>query len=477
MIGSLNFKICSAGKYLVCLYILKNLRMDALFQDNIPSSNLVKKFYLLEYFLILLKSVEHYSNQEDIFNSFKSFKREFQLGESKYKKLAFEDDTTEKQKTKFRYTFEQVLHEALNYNLVEKIDSSRFNIVGRPSVKKVTDFERSKSIYLTEKGKLCLIENLKGKFFFNLYLFNLMEDKHKAFYEIINLCYNDGSLKNGLLIYPIYSGLKLGFEKSSFTTNQHVLEYSKSLRLQLEKDIQVYTNKVTSLKEAEEKLIIKLKQDNILKGLPSDKFQQNQYNAALSRFRKYWSGYFLNQIYNYKYSFSTFSIWIERAKQIGILHTTEFFPDFSGRLVFPTSVIHSNVKNEDFMKIYDYPTGVSLYIHKPRWEKEDNQHEFVKALQDEFIFLQKTSKTHFINLLDLKERVCFKKRIPGFVFDEFLEKAYLMNLKGNTRVKISLEADKLPQETNAMYLKREPILVNGKYKNIIAINYGGMSYE
>ncbi|EXZ22228.1 hypothetical protein M086_4043 [Bacteroides fragilis str. S13 L11] len=48
-----------------------------------------------------------------------------------------------------------------------------------------------------------------------------------------------------------------------------------------------------------------------------------------------------------------------------------------------------------------------------------------------------------------------------------------MNLKGEIRVKISLEADKLPQETNAMYLKREPILVNGKYKNIISINYGG----
>ncbi|WP_032560160.1 hypothetical protein, partial [Bacteroides fragilis] len=82
-------------------------------------------------------------------------------------------------------------------------------------------------------------------------------------------------------------------------------------------------------------------------------------------------------------------------------------------------------------------------------------------------------KTHFINLLDLKERVCFKKRIPGFIFDDFLEKTYLMNLKGEIRVKISLEADKLPQETNAMYLKREPILVNGKYKNIISINYGG----
>ena len=31
--------------------------------------------------------------------------------------------------------------------------------------------------------------------------------------------------------------------------------------------------------------------------------------------------------------------------------------------------------------------------------------------------------------------------------------------------------DRLPYETNAMYLKREPVLINGKLKNIIAINY------
>jgi hypothetical protein len=61
--------------------------------------------------------------------------------------------------------------------------------------------------------------------------------------------------------------------------------------------------------------------------------------------------------------------------------------------------------------------------------------------------------------------------MPGFCFDNFLENAYLTNLKGELKIQISLEADKLPHETSAMYMKREPILINGKYKNIIAINY------
>lgn len=449
--------------------------MNTFFNDIVPTSNLVKRFYLLEYFLILLKSVESYTNQGDIFESFKKMKKEYQLGESKYKKITNEEDDepTEKQNIKFRYTFEQVLHEALNYNLIEKKDFTNGLFIERNSAKRLVEIERAKNVFLTSIGEQALLEHKRGKFFFNIFLFKLMEDKHKAFYDIVKLCYNDRSLKNGLLIFPIYSGLKLGFDKSTFTTNQHVLDYSKELMRRLEVDIKDYTNKEISLNDAEERLIFKLKQDGIITDNPCDLFQPKLYNAALSRFRKYWLSYFLNQIYNYKYSFSTFSLWIERAKQIGIIHTTEFFPDFSGRLVFPTSVIHTKINNSDFEKVYEYPTGESLCIHKPQWTNSNNQDEFVKVLQEEFLFLQKTRKTHFINLLDLKERVCFKKKIPGFIFDDFLEKTYLMNLKGEIRVKISLEADKLPQETNAMYLKREPILVNGKYKNIISINYGG----
>ena len=450
--------------------------MNTIFNDIVTSSsNLVKKFYLLEYFLILLKSVESYFNQDDVFESFKMMKKEYQLGESKYKKISNEEEDrpTKNQNIKFRYTFEQVLHEAINYNLIEKRGFYESSSIGKEPMKEIVEYERSKKIFLTQNGERALTEYGKGKFYFNIFLFKLMEDKHKAFYEIVKLCYNDQSLKNGLLIFPIYSGLKLGFDKSTFTTNQHVLDYSKALIKQLEIDIKDYTNKNISLSDAETKLISKLKQDKIVSDNPNDRFQPQLYNAALSRFRKYWLSYFLNNLYNYKYSFSTFSIWIERAKQIGLIHTTEFFPDFSGRLVFPTSVIHTQINNSDFERIYDYSTGEALCIHRPQWNNLNNRDEFVKVLQEEFLFLQKTRKTHFINLLDLKERVCFKKRIPGFVFDDFLEKTYLMNLKGEIRVKISLETDRLPQETSAMYLKREPILVNGTYKNIISINYGG----
>lgn len=446
--------------------------MDTIFPEVISTANFVKKFYFLDYFYILLKSVEKYETQIEVFERFKELKDIFQLGESKYRKLSFDDSEipTQKQLSKFWYTFEQVLHEAVSYDLVEvKNENSEFDLIKH-------DKERNKLIHLKDKGEVALDEYEKGKFAFSIFLFKLMEEKHKAFYEIVKLCYGDSKLKNGLLVFPIYSGLKLGCEKSTFTSNQSVLDFSNKLINKLESDINEFTHKIVNLKTAEEKLIVKLRQDGIIGDNPDDKFEQSKYNSALSRFRKYWLEYFLKDIYNYKFSFSTFSIWIERAKQIGILQTTEFYPDFSGRLVFPTSVIleKGSMLSADFTKIFEYQTGEALYLHIPDWNNSKNQENFLKVLQEEFIFLQRTAKTHFVNLLDIKERVCFKKRIPGFVFDDFLGKAYELNLKGRTLVKISLETDKLPQETNALYLKREPILINGKYKNIIAINYGGI---
>jgi hypothetical protein len=431
----------------------------------------VKKFYFLDYFYILLKSVEQYSLQTEIFEEFKILKKKYLLGESKYKKLTIEedDDLKKKQLDRFRYTFQQVISESIDYNLIEKRSTSFNKLRENMTQKEKQDEEDKKLIYLTEIGKKTLDTYNLGRMNFNFFMLQIMEKKHNSFYQLIKLCYGDNTLKNGLLIFPIYSGLKLNFEKSSFTTNKHVFDYSKALTNQLETDIKRYTNKRVTLQPEEDTLIKKLIIDGILGEKTNETFNSKYYNAILGRFRKYWLNYFLKNIYNYPYSFDIFNIWVERAKQVGVLHTTEFFPDFSGRIIYPTSIIVQETNNPDFMKGFKYLTDEILYIHKPLWD--NNQDGFVKTLLDEYYILQKTRKTHFINLSDLKERVCFKLRIPNFVFDDFLEKVYMLNLQGKLTIQISLEADKLPHETNAMYLKREPVLVGGKLKNIIAINY------
>jgi len=425
-----------------------------------------KKFYFFEYFYILLKSASNHSNRDAIFDSFKNLKQEFLLGESKYKKLTREDDDTSNAKKlgRYKYTFQEVISESVNYNLV-RVEGDR--------------------IFVTPKGNEALEKFKISKIEFNRYIFRLMENKLSVFRGLVNLCYKQNKAKSGLLIFPIYSPRKLGFEKNLMTKSKHILEYSSCLKNRLSSDLKKYTNKRKNLDTEEKILIARLIEDKLISDNPEELYNRDSYNKITMRFRKFWLNYFLKQVYQYSFSFATFNIWVERGKQLGIIHTTEFYPDFDGRLVYPTSIVTQNVRSKDFDMIFEYPDTQKLYVHNPDWTKgklkqnDKVQEEFIKTLVDSYYDLKKLKRTYFVRLPDLREKVCYKMRIPSYIFDDFLEKIYIMNLKGEVplQVQISLEADRLPQETNALYLKREPVLIGGKYKNIIAIDYNKEIYE
>jgi hypothetical protein len=412
---------------------------------------MVKKFYFLDYFLILLQSCKAYQDKELIFSSFKNLKDKLRLGESKYRKLTIdENDLSENQVKRYRYTFDQVIIESSNYKLVK---------------------EKGNKILLTELGLNSLILAEKDKNQFYNRMLSLMEAKYSAFYHLVKLCYHRNKVKNGLLIFPIYSPRKLGFEKSMMKTNGDLIKYADKLRKRLELDIKNFLSKNKNLNDINEILLTRLIDENLLGTEKNRTFDQTKYNAIIGRFRKYWLNFFLKNLYGYEYSFDTFNIWVERGKQLGIVHSTEFFPDFDGRLVFPTSIIVQENNNQDLLKAFSYLNSENLYVHKPSWKNINNQNNFIDALVESYFDLKRNRRMQFIRLSDLRERVCYKLRIPSFVFNDFLEKTYHESLKGLTKIQISLEADRLPYETSAMYLKREPVLVNGLYKNIIAIDY------
>jgi len=413
---------------------------------------LAKKFYFIEYFYIVLKSFEKYTFHFQAFEEFKILKYKFQLGESKYKKLSIDesDEISPRQLGRYKYTFDQVLLEAINYELIR---------------------ENRQQYFLTEKGKFALSEFSKSNVHFYKCILNLMESYTYAFFDIVSLCYRENKNNNGLMIFPIYSPLKLGFGKGKMTTSRHILDYIKSLTSKLQDDINKYLGKRRNLREAEEKLINELTSNSFISQDEKVEFDDDKFNVTIKRIRNYWLNYFLKQIYKYEYSFDTFNIWVERGKQFGIVHTSDFFPSVSGRVVYPTSIITKEIKNTDFECAFEYPHEDKLFIHKPRWDKDVNQHDFVKFLSEAYYDIKNIQRSHFVSLPDIREKVCYRMRISSFIFNDFLEKAYLMSLKGSTRVQIALEADRLPHETNAIYLKREPVLVNGKYKNIIAIDY------
>jgi len=406
-----------------------------------------RKFYFLEYFYILLKGVSISSQPERIFEQFLKLKHQYLLGESKYKKLT-EDSNESNQIPRYQYTFYQVVSEAKDYQLIS---------------------ENSGGIILTDKGKdaIQIYENTGG-IAFNHYLFRLMEQNcQEPFRYLIETCYKVNSEKSGLLIFPIYSAHRLGIERDSIKTSKDMKQYFHKLQIRIEEDISKHLGLNVDLEKENKDLIQKLTNDNLLPENDLQEFDAAKYNAILRRSRDFWLDYFLRNLYKYEISLYSFEIWAYRAKQIGILHITEFYPDpsFHGKVAYPLSVIRNSSKSASFQMFYEYPDQMKLYLHQLSWD--NHQEEFLGILHQAYLDLRQLAKTYFVSLPNLKERVCYTMKIPEYLFDKFLESAYHNK---HLKISISLEVDKLPDETKVMYLRREPVMVDGKNRNIIAID-------
>lgn len=408
----------------------------------------VKKFYFLDYFYILLKSVQRFSNIERIFEHFLSLKQEFQLGESKYKRLSVDDEFSPNRMVRYRYTFEQVLSEALDYKLVGRLDDE---------------------IKLLKVGEQAIDEYQKSFLAFNQFLFGLMEQNyHHVFHFLLSICYSANDKKHGLLIFPIYSPNRLGFERKLIKTTAHLMEYFYSLQKQLERDVNLFLGQNLSLESKNQELIDGLIEAGLISGDHSKPYDESKYVAIVKRCRDFWLKYFLQDLYNYPFSLNSFEILAYRGKQIGIFHITEFYPNFHGRVVYPLAILKQGTESKDFCNLFRYSDGMQLLVHQPKWD--NIQEEFVKSLVNAYFDSRETAKTYFVNLSNIRERVCYNMKIPEYTFDEFLGNAYQLSLADELRIRISLEVDKLPEETNAMYLKRAPVMVEGKYRNIIAVD-------
>ena len=328
-------------------------------------------------------------------------------------------------------------------------------------------------IILTSKGKEILnIYETQGQFQFNVELFKLMEFNQVAFKNLLNFCYERNRKKNGLLIFPVYSPLKLGMTRKEIKTTGDIIHYIENLTLKIQGDIDEYLKQDFSLKEYETPLIYSLRKVNLIERSIIQPFNPSKYNVIVKRIRDFWINIFLKKIYEWQYSFQIFDLLIYRGKQIGVIHATEFYPNFNGRIVYPTAVIGKSILSNDFKEIYKYPAGEKMYIHYPQWKEKVNQEGFINDLTSSYYSLRKKNMSNFVNLADIRELVCYASKIPEFIFDDFLKETYKLNLRGELKkLRISLESDRLPSETNAMYLKRIPVTIDGKLKNIIAIDY------
>ncbi|GBD95146.1 hypothetical protein BMS3Bbin05_00353 [bacterium BMS3Bbin05] len=411
-----------------------------------PASLPSRKFYFLDYFFIFLSSVEKNIIQDEVFNAFKILKQEYRLGESKYKILY--------QQGRYRYTFNKVMDECKEYGLLIEAEDHR--------------------IYLTNEGKRLLLQHRKeGIRAFNLSVFKLMEKTHNAFRTLVEFLYEANSKGSGVLVFPHYSPLELHFNRSNIQTTKDMVRYTESLVKKLKGDIEQYLKRTVDLTKKNQELLNKIAHDGLLSKSSSGRFDPKDYNKITKRIRDFWLTYFLQELYKCPYSMTSFDMWGYRARQIGVIQVTESYPFINGKLVYPTSVVIDAVHSDDFSKIYHYSDGKHLFVHKPTLGAEEEspyKEKFIDTLVKGYFDLRRQVRYNFINLASLREIVCFRLKISMHSFEETLNEIYRLNLSGQLKIRISLEVDKLPEETSALYMKQEPVMVDGSYRNIIAID-------
>ncbi len=412
-----------------------------------------RKFYFLDYFMILLNSVEKNPKRDEIFSTFKTLKQEHRLGESKYKKLEEVVNPTLHQQRRYRYTFNKVIDECKEYDLL---------------------FEEDQALFLTNEGKRLLSQyRREGARVFNRSIFELMENAHGAFRTLVEFLYEANSKGAGVLVFPHYSPLELHFNRKNIRTTKDMIRYLEALVKKLKGDIERYLKREENLEPENTKLLNKLILDGLLPENPSDNFDPKDYNKITKRIRDFWITYFLQELYKCPYSMTSFDMWGYRARQIGIIQATESYPFTNGKVVYPTSVVLNKVQSSDFTEIFTYPDGKRLFIHQPTLGDEKispYQNKFVDTLVKGYFDLKRQVRYHFINLASLREIVCLRLKISMHTFEETLNEIYRLNLSGQLKIRISLEVDKLPEETSAMYMKHEPVMIDGSYRNIIAID-------
>lgn len=418
-----------------------------------------KRFYFIEYYALLLEAINKYSIVAQAQTEFIYQKNSHYLGLSRYRKISsnIEDGTLLKSKDQYEYTFSQVLLECKNFNLVQ-------------------EDKQTKTLLLTIDGSKLLTAYKNNKLQYKEILLQLMERKYNAFSYLLDKFYKISPKKSGLIIFPNYSPNDLGFSKSEFLTVGIVHKYIRKYEQRIVDDVKKYINQNYKITNETSELIAELKDKNYISDNFQESFNLKKYNAVVRKTQIFWRNRLLN-FYGINSRWQSFEIWIYRAKQLGILNTTPFYPDFLGQIIYPVSVITTKelINKPDYRFVLNYKNEKYLYKREVQWERIEN--DFFNELWNVYTELKKRNRINFLSLHNIKEIVCYNLKISYEQFSEFLNKAYEKSLNSNTSYTISLEADKLPEETNAIYIKREPIFINGKNRNIISLSYRGQENE
>ncbi len=271
----------------------------------------------------------------------------------------------------------------------------------------------------------------------------------------------------GLLVMPKPTAFELGLSNSSLLENsKYVKDYSTRFSERAMEDFQKYMP-ASALRPLNQRKVEQHLQERLSEELERFKRLGHHHINIQRTVRNIMTSYYVQTFFAKKIDRVSFEVWSARAHQLGLINTSEFFPDSFCKIVYPTSVIRKQAP-ASFRKVAPCrDSALAIFSFNPTFDSMKEQ--FVETLWTTYSQLSQTQSSLYVSVLDIRDIVCYKLQLNELIFRQFLERSYRMSINKNMRWDISLEVDRLPEERVFVKSRRFPILINGLPKNIIAI--------
>lgn len=165
----------------------------------------------------------------------------------------------------------------------------------------------------------------------------------------------------------------------------------------------------------------------------------------------------------------TFMGWCPRLEALEMIFYTDWHPQVTGRLLFPTGVFRASASSERFEPLDEirHPNGNSLWLHQPTWNVM--RASFLSTLISVHQRQAVRTGTLYVSLLDVRDEVCRQLRLSSLCFDRFLEQAVRELPARDFLWSVALETDVLEEQSSGAGQLRRPVYLEGVPHTLIAL--------
>jgi hypothetical protein len=164
----------------------------------------------------------------------------------------------------------------------------------------------------------------------------------------------------------------------------------------------------------------------------------------------------------------TFKPWCPRLQALELIGYTDWHPQVTGRLLFPTALFRTSGPTDRFEELpgIRHPDGRPLFLHQPPWQ--ECRARFWQTLVAVYEATFRRVRARYVSLPDVRDEVCRRLRLSPARFDLFLEHA-LAEVPQEGGWHLSIETDTREDLRTGRGLLRRPVYVRSVPHTLVAV--------